>query len=546
MTNSIEDLEKAGCILVIGSNTTEGHPIVGLRIKRAVMKNNCRLIVAEPRHIRLCYYAEQWLRQRPGTDVALLNGMMNVILSEGLADEDFIRERCEGFEEFRKVVEQYPPERAAEICGVDAEDIRRAARTFATAERAAIVYCMGITQHTTGVDNVLSLANLAMLTGNLGKEGAGVNPLRGQNNVQGACDMGGLPNVFTGYQPVSDAEVRSKFEAAWGVDYLPGNPGLTLTEMMNAAAKGEVKALYIMGENPVISDPDIGHLKEALEKVDFLVVQDIFLTETAAFADVVLPAASFAEKEGTFTNTDRRVQRVRKAVEPPGEAREDSWIIAQVASRLGYDMGDVSAARVMEEIASLTPSYGGISYARLEREGELRWPCPDAEHPGTPILHVGRFTRGKGLFSAVEYRPPAEEPDEEYPFILTTGRLLTHYHTGTMTRRVEPLDELVPRNRVWINPADAERLGVADGEEVGLQSRRGAIRLEAKVTRKVAEGVVFVPFHFGESPANALTNPAMDPVAKIPELKVAAVRLVTGEAMEGLRYEEAGKATTAK
>ncbi len=545
MTNSIEDLEKADCILVTGSNTTEGHPIIGLRIKRAVMKNGCRLIVAEPRHIRLCYYAQQWIRQRPGTDVALFNAMMNVILSEGLADEDFIRERTEGFEEFRKTVEQYTPERAAEICGVDAEEIRRAARTYATAERAAIVFAMGITQHTTGVDNVLTLANLAMLTGNLGKEGAGVNPLRGQNNVQGACDMGALPNVFPGYQAVSDAGVREKFERAWGADYLSGNPGLTVTEIMDAAFKGDVDVLYIMGENPMISDPDISHLKEALEKVDFLVVQDIFLTETAAFADVVLPSASFAEKEGTFTNTDRRVQRVRKAVEPPGEAREDSWIIAQVASRLGSDMGEVSPAKVMEEIASLTPSYGGISYARLEREGELRWPCPDAEHPGTPILHVGKFTRGKGLFKPVEYRPPAEEPDDEYPLVLTTGRLLTHYHTGTMTRRVEALNQLVPSNRVWISPADAERYGVADGEEVGLQSRRGAIRLEAKVTRKVAEGVVFVPFHFGESPANALTNPALDPVAKIPELKVAAVRLVTGEAMQGLRYVTAGEAPVA-
>ncbi len=536
MTNSIEDLEKAGCILVIGSNTTEGHPIIGLRIKRAVMQNGCRLIVAEPRHIRLCYYAEQWLRQKPGTDVALLNAMMNVILSEGLADEDFIRERTEGFEEFRRVVEGYTPERSAEICGLDAEDIRRAARTFAGAESAAIVYAMGITQHTTGVDNVLSLANLAMLTGNLGKEGAGVNPLRGQNNVQGACDMGCLPDVLTGYQQVSDPAVRERFEKAWGVDRLPGNPGLTLMEMMDAAHRGEVKVLHIMGENPVISDPDIRHLKEALEKVDFLVVQDIFLTETAAFADVVLPSASFAEKEGTFTNTDRRVQRVRKAVEPPGEARDDSWIIAQLAARLGYDMEDQPSARVMEEIASLTPSYGGISYARLDKEGELRWPCPDAEHPGTSILHVGGFTRGKGLFSAVEFKPPAEEPDSEYPFVLTTGRLLIHYHTGSMTRRVEPLNQLVPRNRVWINPADAERLGVADGQEVALQSRRGAIRLEAKVTRKVAEGMVFVPFHFGESPANALTNPALDPVAKIPEYKVAAVRVVTGEAMRNLEY----------
>jgi formate dehydrogenase major subunit len=536
MTNSIDDLEKADCILVIGSNTTEAHPIIGLRIKRAVMQNDCRLIVAEPRHIRLCYYAEQWIQQRPGTDVALLNALMNVIISEGLADEDFIRERTEGFDDLKAVVEEYTPERAAEICGIDADDIRKAARTFATADRAAIVYAMGITQHTTGVDNVLSLANLAMLTGNMGVEGGGVNPLRGQNNVQGACDLGGLPNVLTGYQKVSEEKVRDKFEAAWGVDYLSGNPGLTLMEMMDAAHRGDVDVLYVMGENPVISDPDINHLKEVLEKVDFLVVQDIFLTETARYADVVLPAASFAEKEGTFTNTDRRVQRVRKAVDPPGEARDDCWIISNIASRLGYDMGEITAQRVMEEIAGLTPSYGGISYERLEKEGELRWPCPDADHPGTPILHVGRFTRGKGLFSAVEYKPPAEMPDDEYPLILTTGRLLTHYHTGTMTRRVGPLNELVPRNQVWVNPADAGELDIEEGQEVALQSRRGAIRLEAKVTDKVGKGVVFVPFHFGESPANALTNPALDPVAKIPEYKVAAVRILTGKSMASLEY----------
>jgi formate dehydrogenase alpha subunit len=536
MTNSIDDLEKAGCILVIGSNTTEGHPIIGLRVKKAVMNNDCKLIVAEPRHIRLCYYADQWMQQRPGTDVALLNGMMNVILAEGLADEKFIAERTEGFEDFRKVVEVYSPERAAEICGVDAEDIRRAARTFAAAPSAAIVYAMGITQHTTGVDNVLSLANLAMLTGNLGKEGAGVNPLRGQNNVQGACDMGALPNVFTGYQSVADAEIRKKFEDAWGVDSLPDKPGLTLMEIMDAAHAGDVKALYIMGENPVISDPDVEHLKEALEKVDFLVVQDIFLTETARYADVVLPATAFAEKEGTFTNTDRRVQRVRKAVKPPGQAREDSWIISQIASRLEHKLGNVSASRVMKEIASLTPSYAGINYKRLEEEGELRWPCPSRTHPGTPILHTDKFTRGKGLFSPVEYKPPAEVPDADYPLVLTTGRLLTHYHTGTMTRRVKALDELAPHNQAWVNPADAGNLGVENGEEIALQSRRGAIRLEAKVTDSVGEGVVFVPFHFGESPANALTNTALDPIAKIPEYKVAAVRIITGKSMEDLEY----------
>jgi formate dehydrogenase alpha subunit len=539
MTNSLDDLEKAKCILVIGSNTTEGHPIVGLRIKKAVMKGGCRLIVAEPRHIRLCYYAEMWLRQKPGTDVALLNGMMNVIISEGLADEEYIRERTEGYEEFRRTVEKYTPEKAAEICGVEAEDIRRAARIFATAPSAAIVYAMGITQHTHGVDNVLSLANLAMLTGNVGKEGGGVNPLRGQNNVQGACDMGALPNVFPGYQPLKEEKVRRKFGEAWGVENLPADPGLTLTEMMDAAAGGEVKVLYIMGENPLISDPDINHLREALEKVDFLVVQDIFLTETARYADVVLPAASFAEKEGTFTNTDRRVQRVRKAVDPPGKAKPDAWIIARLAAELGYDMGSVEPSRVMEEIASLTPSYGGISYPRLEREGYLQWPCPTADHPGTPILHVDGFARGKGKFSAVEYRPPAEQPDEEFPFVLTTGRLLWQYHTGTMTRRSSGLNELAPVNRVWMNPGDAERLGIENGQEVAVQSRRGAIRLQAKVTEKVAEGVLFVPFHYGESPANALTNPALDPVAKIPEYKVAAVRVVTGPEMEDMEFSRA-------
>lgn len=534
MTNTIDDLEKANCILVIGSNTTEAHPIVALRIKKAVMKNDCKLIVAEPRHIRLCYYADQWIRHLPGTDVALINGMMNVILKEGLADKEFIERRTEGFEELKKTVEGYTPERVAEICGVDAEEIRRAARTFAKAERAAIVYAMGITQHTTGVDNVLSLANLAMLTGNIGKQGGGVNPLRGQNNVQGACDMGGLPDVLPGYQKITDPDVREFFAKAWGVERLPEQPGLTVVEVMEAAAQGKVKFLYIMGENPLISDPDITHLKEALEKVDFLVVQDIFLTETARYADVVLPAVSFAEKEGTFTNTDRRVQRVRKAVEPPGEAKEDSWIIAEISKRLGYDMGDISAESVMKEIALVTPQYRGISYQRLEKEGYLHWPCPAPDHPGTPILHVGSFSRGKGRFFPVEYRPPAELPDEEYPFYLTTGRLLQQYHTGTMTRRVEGIEELTHPNKVWINPEDAERMGILEGDEVVVQSRRGAIRIRARITQKVPRSVLFIPFHFGECPANALTNTALDPVAKIPELKVAAVRILSGKEAEGV------------
>ncbi len=523
MTNSMDDLEAADCILVIGSNTTENHPIVGLRIKKAVTKNDCKLIVAEPRHIRLCYYAEQWMRQKPGTDVALINGMMNVILAEGLADEAFIAERTEGFEELKKTVARYTPEKAAEITGLDPEEIRQAARTFAQAESAAIVYAMGITQHTTGVDNVLSLANLAMLTGNIGRPGTGVNPLRGQNNVQGACDMGGLPGDLTGYQKVADEKARAKFEAAWGVS-LPANPGLTLMEMVDAARAGDIKALYIVGENPMVSDPDLHHVEEALGEVGFLVVQDIFLTETAALADVVLPATCFAEKEGTFTNTERRLQRVRKAVPAPGNAREDSRIVADLAARMGYTMPAVSAEEVMAEISLLTPSYAGITYDRLEK-GSLQWPVPDVEHPGTPILHTTKFTRGKGLFHAVEYIAPAEQPDADYPFVLTTGRLLTHYHTGTMTRRVAGLEELEPRNFAEINPADAAVLGISAGDMIRLETRRGSIQVEARVTAKILPGVVFIPFHYAEAAANLLTNAELDPVAKIPEYKVCAVRV---------------------
>ncbi len=530
MTNSFDDLETADCILVIGSNTTENHPIVGLRVKKAVMTNDCKLIVAEPRHIRLCYYADQWLQQKPGTDVALINGMMNVILSEGLADEAFIAERTEGFEDLKKLVAEFTPEKAAVITGLDAEEIRQAARTFAGAKSAAIIYAMGITQHTTGVDNVLSLANLAMLTGNIGRPGTGVNPLRGQNNVQGACDMGGLPGDLTGYQKVADDAARAKFEEAWGVT-LPSQPGLTLMEMMDAALAGGIKALYVVGENPMLSDPDLNHVAQALQAVGLLVVQDIFMTETAAMADVVLPAASFAEKDGTFSNTERRVQRVRKAVEAPGNAREDSRIIADLSAKMGYTMPATRPEDIMAEIAALTPSYAGITYDRLEKES-LQWPVPDVEHPGTPILHSAKFTRGTGLFHAIEYRPPAEEADADYPFVLTTGRLLTHYHTGTMTRRVEALEELAPRNFAEINTADAAQLGIADGDVIALQTRRGAIRVEAKVTSLILPGVVFIPFHYAESAANVLTCAELDPVAKIPEYKVCAVKVLTGKDAE--------------
>ena len=523
MTNAIEDFDVADCVFVIGSNTTECHPIIGAAIKRAVVHRGVPLIVADPRTIELTEFSQVHLRQKSGTDVALINAMMHVILKEGLEDKAYIAERTEGFEDLRKAVEPYTPEFAEKITGVPAEAIIRASRLYASAPAASIVYSMGITQHTTGTDNVLSLANLAMLTGNVGKPGAGVNPLRGQNNVQGACDLGALPNVFSGYQKVDDDELRAKFERAWGVS-LPAKPGLTVVEMVNAAADGTLKGLYIMGENPMLSDPDINHVEKALKNLDFLVVQDIFLTETAQLADVVLPATSFAEKDGTFTNTERRVQRVHKAVAPPGQARVDWDITCDLARRMAYEMSYPDAAAIEDEIAELTPIYGGITYDRLDK-GALQWPCPDREHPGTPYLHKGRFSRGLGKFHAVEFIPPKELPDEEYPLVLTTGRILQHFHTGTMSRRTDVLDKLVSVGAIEMSPVDAERLGVADGEPVKVVSRRGEIQIAARVTERVMPGTLFLAFHFREAPANRLTIAALDPVAKIPEFKVCAVRI---------------------
>ena len=522
MTNSIDDLDCANAIFVIGSNTTECHPVIGAAIKRATQRG-VPLIVADPRSIELTDYATVHLRQKHGTDVALINGLMHVILEEGLEDEDFIAQRTEGFEDLRAAVQPYNPEMAAEITGVPAEDIIRAARIYAQAPAAAIIFAMGITQHTSGTDNVLSLANLAMLTGNIGRPGTGVNPLRGQNNVQGACDTGALPNVLPGYQQVDDDELRAKFEAAWGIS-LPAQPGLTIADLHSVALEGKLKALYVMGENPMLSCPDQGHVEETLRALDLIVVQDIFLTETAQFADVILPAAGFAEKEGAFTNTERRVQRVHKAIEPPGEAREDRHILCDLASRMGYEMTYSSAADIQDEIASLTPIYAGITYDRLD-QGSLQWPCPDRDHPGTPILHAEKFTRGLGKFHAVEFAPPKELPDDEYPFVLSTGRVLQHFHTGTMTRRSQVLDDLVPLGAIEIHPEDAARLGVADGEPVTVTSRRGEIQIAAQVTDRVAPGETFLPFHFHEAPANRLTIAALDPVAKIPEFKVCAVRI---------------------
>ncbi|MEM2318712.1 MAG: formate dehydrogenase subunit alpha [Candidatus Bathyarchaeia archaeon] len=524
MTNSIDEIENADVIFVIGSNTTEQHPLIATRILRAVRKGS-KLIVADPRFIDLAHFATIYLGHKPGTDVALLNGMMNVIISENLHDEEFIKTRTENFEAFKKVVEKYTPEYVEKITTVPAEKIREAARLYAKAERATIIYSMGITQHTTGVDNVVSIANLAMLTGNVGKESTGVNPLRGQNNVQGACDVGALPNVYSGYQRVDLEEVRKKFEDAWGVK-LPPKPGLTVVEMINAAGDS-IKALYIMGENPMVSDPDINHVREQLEKLDFLVVQDIFMSETAELADVVLPSACFAEKDGTVTSTERRVQRIHKAVDPPGEAKADWEIIMELSRRMGYNgMNYSSPKEIMDEIAKLTPIYGGITYDRPELEEQgLQWPCPTKDHPGTKFLHKDKFTRGLGLFTPVEYNPPAEQPDGLYPFILTTGRQLHQFHTGTMTRRSPTLIEQAPEGYVEINPVDANKLGIVNGEKIKVISRRGEITIKAKVTDKVQPGVVFIPFHYAETAANKLTIAALDPKAKIPELKVCAVRL---------------------
>jgi len=524
MTNSISCMEEADCILVTGSNTTEQHPLIGSRIIKAVGKG-AKLIVADNRKIRLARMADLHIRWRNGTDVALLNGMMNVIIAEGLEDSRFIAERTENYEELETVVADYPPEKAAEICGITPEEIVRAARMFAAAERAMIVYSMGITQHTHGVDNVKSCANLAMLTGNVGRPGTGVNPLRGQNNVQGACDMGALPNVYSGYQKVTDAEVRRKFQEAWGVEDLPAEVGLAVTTAINAAADGELKGLYIMGENPMMSDPDQNHVREGLEKLEFLVVQDIFHTPTSELADVILPAASYAEKDGTFTSTERRVQRVRKAIEPIGQSRADWEILCDVAERCGYEgMRYGSAGEIMDEIAAVTPIYGGVSFDRIDQVG-LQWPCPDGEHPGTPVLHVGKFARGLGMFSPAEYRPSAELPDEEYPFVLSTGRCYFHFHTGTMTRRSRLLDREERFPYVEVSPADAKRLRIADRQWVLVSTRRGEVKAMARVTDVAKEGVLFMPFHFEEGPANRLTNNALDPVAKIPEYKVCAAKI---------------------
>ncbi len=527
MTNSVAEIAENDAIFVIGSNTTENHPIIALRMKEAV-RNGSQLIVADPRKIPLVKHATLWLRHRPGTDAVLLSTMMNVILAEGLEDKDFIAARTEGYDEFVKSLEPFTLEYGAKTTGVPAEDIKKAALIYAGAGSAGIYYAMGITQHVMGTNNVLAVGNLAMLTGNLGKRAAGVNPLRGQNNVQGACDMGGLPNVYPGYQKVDNPEIQKKFEEAWGVDLSP-TPGLAATEMTGAMISGALKGMYIYGENPAMSDPNTTHSVKAFKNLEFLVVQDIFMTETAQLADVVLPGTSFAEKDGTFTCSERRVQRVRKAVNSPGEAKTDLVIIDQVYKRIvgeGSPEENPDPSKIFDEAAALWPAIAGMSYDRLN-EQSLQWPCPTEDHPGTEYLFEESFSRenGKALFSAVPFVASDELPDKEYPFVLTTGRELFHYHTGTMTRRSKGLDKVAPEPFVEVNPADADILGVNNGEKLTVTSRRGTIRVKARVSKIVPQNVVFIPFHYREAAANLLTSDAMDPVCKIMEAKVCAVQL---------------------
>lgn len=523
MTNGIQEIAGADFILAIGTNTTEAHPIIGLRVKEAV-RRGATLAVVDPRKTEVAQLAQHHLQLKSGTDVALLNGLAHIIIAEGLWNKEFVAERTEEFAALQELVATYTPEVVEAITGVPVATLQQVALGYVQAKNASILYTMGVTQHVNGTHNVFAVANLALLCGHLGKPHSGVNPLRGQNNVQGSCDMGALPDVLTGYQKVTQDAVLEKFAKAWGVAELPTQTGLTVGEMLQGALAGDIKGMYIMGENPVLSDANAQEVKEALEKLDFLVVQDIFLTETAQLADVVLPAASFAEKDGTFTNTERRVQRVRKAIEPVGEAQADWQILCRLATAMGYPMHYAAPEEVFEEVASLTPSYGGISYARLEQRG-LQWPCPTEEHPGTPILHQGSFLRGKGKFHPVAYVPSAEQPDEAYPLVLSTGRRLYHYHTGSMTQRTGTLEKHYPAEYLEMNPQDAAGSSLADGELVKVTSRRGSVQLVVKISEVTPPGLVFTSFHYPQVPVNLLTNAAHDPIVKIPELKVCAVRV---------------------
>jgi formate dehydrogenase major subunit len=546
MTNSIAEIRDTDCMFITGSNTAIAHPVISYEVIRAV-KRGAHLIIVDPRRIPLVDHATLFLQVKPGTDIYVFLAIMHLIIREGWHNESFIAERTEGYAQFKDSLEEYTPERAALMSGVPVDQILLAAKLYSSGERnfgqsifgdttghSAIFYAMGITQRSNGTDMVMTLANLAMLCGQIGKPSTGVNPLRGQANVQGACDVGCLVDVLPGYQNVTEDVKRKSIAQVWGVDDLPGKVGLTIVEATQAAAEGKVRAIYVMGENPMISDPNTSHVEQALRNLDFLVVQDIFPNDTAQLAHIILPAVSSLEKDGTFTNTERRVQMLQPVISSPGEARPDWQITAEIATRLDKKMGIKrneeqwyfpSTAKVFDEMASVMPIYAGMSYERLVGEG-LSWPCSNQEHPGTPILHVGKFSRGLGKFNLVKAIDPAEQTDEEYPLILSTGRVLYHYHSGTMTRRSKPLDWVEPDGRVEINAEDAAAADIVDDQEVIIRSRRGFVRIRARISNGVPPGTIFLAFHWREAPANMLTYDfALDPVAKIPAYKISAVRL---------------------
>lgn len=544
MSNTMEDVsEHADALFVIGSNTTEQHPVFGSMLRQAVHQRGAKLIVADPRQIDLTEFATLHLRHKPGTDIALINGIMHLIIENNWQDDEFIKNRTQGYDALSQSLGKYTPDYVSDLCGIRVEDLIEAATILGNSKPMAVIWSMGITQHTVGVQNVFSLANLQMLTGNMGIPGGGVNPLRGQNNVQGACDMGCLPNVFPGYQRVDSTDIQSKMNEAWalsGRDQLfSDEPGLTITEMINNAASGSLRGFYILGENPIMSDPDVNHVRSAMANAEFTVLQEIFPSETSDYADVLLPGVSFAEKEGTFTNTERRIQQIHDAVESPGNARKDWEIISDLAKRmLSYrqqqpigsyaDWNYESTAQIMNEIAALTPPYAGVSYDRLENGEQLFWPVKDDTHPGTPILHVEKFSHGKGIFHVAEHMPAKELPDEEYPLCLTTGRVLYHWHGAEMSRRSQPLNALYPDSLVEVSRDDATRLGIEDWQTIRILSRRGEMIATANISDRVPSGLVFGNFHFpDEANVNNLTSSELDPVAKIPEYKVCAVRIET-------------------
>ncbi len=546
MTNSIGEIRHADCLFVIGSNTSEAHPIIAMEMKRAV-KRGATLIVADPRSVWMTTIADRHLKLNPGTDVWLLNAMANVIVTEELYDATFVAEHTEGFEAVAAAVQSYTPEEAEEVCGVPAEDIRWAARTYATTRYAGIYYTLGITEHSHGTDNVYGLANLVLMTGHLGRRSSGMNPLRGQNNVQGANDAGASPVFYPGYQRVADPEARAKYEKAWGCELSP-DEGMNLNVMMKQAGKS-LKGMFIMGEDIVLSEPNVTMLEEGLNAMEFLVIQEIFLNETARFADVIFPAAAFAEKDGTFTNSERRVQLVRKAVEPPGQARADWEILVDLANACGADWRFDSAAEVYDEFVRDAPKFSGISHQRLDRDGGLQWPCPTEDHPGTMFLHEGRVLRGRGRLTPIAYRPSLELADETYPLVLSTGRTLYHYNAATQTRREPGLAVKQPEAWIEIHPRDARRRGISAGDWVAVSTRRGRVEVRAMLSRQVRKGCIWMPFHFAEARANLLTNDAGDPVTQTAEFKVCAAQVEKLRAHDGAElfpgsfYREDGPST---